>query len=203
MMDPKRYRNILVFGDSVAYGAGDLAGGWADRLKAHYFGKDFVYNLGISDDTTNEILKRFEFESKQRIDSHSNILLFAVGKNDAILWDNQDPNVSLEQFKMNIIALIGCALKIADRVLFVGLAPIDETKTGPTAWDKRAFYLNEVMDSYNKELRTVAQSAGVEFIDIAANWKNIDYKRLLADGLHPNAEGHQRIFELVKNQLDA
>jgi lysophospholipase L1-like esterase len=39
------------------------------------------------------------------------------------------------------------------------------------------------------------------FIEIFENWKKISYESLLYDGLHPNSEGHKKIFETVKNYL--
>ena len=66
---------ILIFGDSIIYGAWDREGGWAARLRKFLDEKtlteeDFyclVYNLGISGDTTEDLLERFEFETEQRI----------------------------------------------------------------------------------------------------------------------------------------
>ena len=36
------------------------------------------------------------------------------------------------------------------------------------------------------------------FIDFFGEWTKIVYKPLLDDGLHPNTEGHKKIFERVK-----
>ena len=64
---------ILIFGDSIIWGAFDTEGGWATRLKKYFDEnrkEDFnyqVYNLGVSGDTTEDLLDRFEFETKQRI----------------------------------------------------------------------------------------------------------------------------------------
>ena len=67
---------ILVFGDSITYGAWDKRGGWVQRLREFLDEKNLIdlnkipvliYNLGVSGDTTNDALERFEFESKKKI----------------------------------------------------------------------------------------------------------------------------------------
>ena len=57
---------ILVFGDSITYGQRDLdMGGWVNRLKLALARDDsitscHVFNMGISGQSTNEILERME-----------------------------------------------------------------------------------------------------------------------------------------------
>ncbi len=66
---------ILVFGDSISYGAWDIEGGWVSRLRKFLDKKNLseenfdckVYNLGISGDNSSGVLNRFEFETRQRI----------------------------------------------------------------------------------------------------------------------------------------
>ena len=59
---------INIFGDSIAWGAYDEMGGWANRLK-QYFSEDKenyieVYNLGVSGDNSEKLLKRFFVEKR-------------------------------------------------------------------------------------------------------------------------------------------
>jgi len=62
--------NILIFGDSITWGAYDPEqGGWATRLRNYFEAKNHdvdVYNLGISDDITSGLLNRVEAEVKSR-----------------------------------------------------------------------------------------------------------------------------------------
>ena len=64
-------KQLFIFGDSISFGAWDTKGGWAQRLKNHYdklvVESDFdfyclTYILGVSGDTTEDLLKRFDFE---------------------------------------------------------------------------------------------------------------------------------------------
>ena len=60
-------QKIFIFGDSIAYGAWDPAGGWVERLRQWLFvtTRDeynlgtFLYNLSIVGDTTADLLKQF------------------------------------------------------------------------------------------------------------------------------------------------
>jgi len=82
---------ILVFGDSITYGNWDREGGWVQRLrkfldKRNLTDPDFyclIYNLGISGNDTENLLKRFEFETEQRLkEGEETIFIFAIGIND-------------------------------------------------------------------------------------------------------------------------
>jgi lysophospholipase L1-like esterase len=81
---------ILVFGDSIAYGAWDTAGGWVDRLKsdAHRqtvasrgLRKLQIVNLGIGGDTSTKILKRVPAEIEARfLTGWPLVLVFGFGQ---------------------------------------------------------------------------------------------------------------------------
>ena len=62
---------ILVCGDSISLGRGESPNiGWVGRLKEYFESKDqynSCFNLGISGDTSTDILTRFENEIKARI----------------------------------------------------------------------------------------------------------------------------------------
>jgi len=69
-------KHILVFGTSTTYGAWDSEGGWVARLRkfldektisSNYKSEGLIYNLGVSGDKTEDVLKRFEPETKARL----------------------------------------------------------------------------------------------------------------------------------------
>jgi len=110
--------HILVFGDSITYGAWDERGGWAQRLREYIDKKNLhdkgfyclVYNLGISGDTTKEILSRFENETKSRLeDEKDHIFIFSIGTNDCLLLNKEKKmQVEEKQFERNIGKIIRC-----------------------------------------------------------------------------------------------
>ncbi|MFA4906803.1 MAG: SGNH/GDSL hydrolase family protein, partial [archaeon] len=108
---------ILVFGDSISFGAADPNGGWVQKLGKFLYGKttkgndDYqVYNLGISADSSIEILKRFESETIARERGpERTMIIFAFGTNDAQSFSNGSLRTSTEEFGSNVRKLIELA----------------------------------------------------------------------------------------------
>jgi len=204
---------ILVFGDSIVYGAWDREkeGGWVHRLRKffdekHFIKPDFeysVYNLGVSGNTTGELLERFEFETKQRVEEGEEmIIIFQIGINDSQFVISQNGLRTLpEKFRENIKELISSAKKFSSKVIFIGLTPVDEEKTIPIPWNPDKIYKNENIKRNNDIIKSVYRENNIYFIEVFDKWINSDYKNLLEDGLHPNSEGHKKIFETVKDFL--
>jgi len=202
---------ICVFGDSVAWGAWDKEGGWVQRLRKFFDIKNLsdpnfyclVYNLGVSGNKTKDILKRFEFEIKQRLEEvEETIIIFAIGINDSYFLHNEDKlRTSVEDFRTNIQKIINAAKKFSIKIIFVGLTPVDESKTTPIPWDTNKSYKNEFIQKYNEIIKSVCKENKIYFVEIFEQWVKSDYKQLLEDGLHPNSNGHQKIFETVFEHL--
>ena len=193
---------VLVFGDSITYGAWDKEGGWVQRLRKFLEKKNFfvVYNLGVSGNDTNDLLERFEFETNQRLkEGEETVILFAIGTNDSQFLHKESQNrVPIENFKENIRKLIKLARKFSSKIAFVGLTPVDETKTDPIPWDRNKSYKNEFIQKYNQAIKTICNENKISFIEVFEKLKGKN-QNFLEDGLHPNSNGHQQIFELVKD----
>ncbi len=206
---------ILVFGDSIAWGAWDREGGWVQMLRKFFDEKTLstpefqnidyfmVYNLGVSGDTTRWLLRRFESEVKQRAkEKERNIIVFAIGKNDSCFLKSKNSFLTPPKvFKKNIEKLIKSAKKYSSRIIFVGTSAVDEPKTAPIYWNKNMYCKNEYLKRYNEIVKSVCAKNKIRFIDIYEKFMESDYKKLLADGLHPNSEGHKLIFEIVRDFL--
>lgn len=204
---------ILVFGDSISYGAWDPEGGWVQRLRKYLDEKQLrnpnlyflVCNLGISGDTTEDILQRFEFETKQRIDKEDEtIIIFAVGANDT-QWLNKEntARVSEKDFEQNIIKLIKKAKEVTQHIYFVGILPVDGYKLDPIPWAPDRSYKEQRIEKFNDILKECCINGKVWFIPLYREMLKVNYKAMLQDGVHPTAEGHKIIFETVKNHLSA
>lgn len=206
--------NILVFGASTTYGAWDPEGGWVTRLRKwldeknigekrykDYSGISLIYNLGISDETTRDLIKRFKSDTEPRL-WENNIFIFFAGLNDAS-FNNQTNSLitSPEEFQDNLKQLTELAKEYSQKIIFVGSLPVDETKTDPVPWLKERSYTNEYVGKYNEIAKNFCQEQGVYFVEIYHKVIHTDYQKLLEDGLHGNAQGHQLIFEEVKNFL--
>lgn len=200
---------ILIFGDSITYGAWDLEGGWAARLRKYVDQKgeadldyyNLVYNLGVPGNNSTDLLKRFEFEVQQRIkEEDETIIIFLIGTNDSQLFKGKF-RTEPKQFEKNLQQLFVLAQKYSQKVIFVGLFPVDESRTAPIAWNKEKFYKNEYIKIYNGIIKDFCKQNKIVFIEMFEKFIEEDYKALFDDGIHPAAEGHRQMFEIIKNEL--
>jgi lysophospholipase L1-like esterase len=192
-------KRICVFGDSIALGACDHeGGGWVARLRKYLEinGYDYdVYNLGISGDTTDDLLERFGAEAGAR---EPEIIIFAIGVNDSSYRQPLNGSyVPLNKFKANLEILKQKANKFTNKVIFVGITKVDENKTAPIPWNIDANYRNKDIKEYNQAIKEFCEKNNLLFTPI---YDLLD-KEDLEDGLHPNSEGHEKIFQRVKDFL--
>lgn len=204
-------KNICIFGDSIAYGAWDSGiGGWVDRIRQFLHDRTyqsrftdyyFVYHLGIPGNTTRDILRRLPVEARAR---EPHLIIFAVGINDARHQDaEKTQNVPADEFTNNIRALIMEARggahprRSARDIMFIGLTEVDEQKTMP--FEENTYFENSSIARYNEIIKTVCKQEKVPFVDMSGV---LDPLNDLEDGLHPNEEGHKKIFEAVKKMLE-
>lgn len=113
--------SICIFGDSITWGANDLEkGGWVERLKIYILEKYdvSVYNLGISGDTTHEVLQRIGVELKA---PDPQVVVFAIGINDSQYLRNEKTiRVPIEKFKEKIHALYTIAVRFSEKIVAEG-----------------------------------------------------------------------------------
>lgn len=190
---------ICIFGDSITWGASDSEkGGWAERLKV-YFGEKYdidIYNLGVSGNTTEDLLARARNELGVR---EPNIVVFAIGINDAQFIHSINSNrISEDDFRNNIEKLYRIARKFTSKIIFIGLTPVDESKTKPIPWDTDKTYTNERIKKFDRIIEDFCSENNLKFVPINDSLKNDD----LIDGLHPNTQGHIKMFERIKPEIE-
>ncbi len=190
----------MIFGDSITFGSWDKdCGGWVNRLRLSIDNDDkitscHVFNLGISGQTTGEIIDRIENESAKRIrEDANNIIVIAAGVNDTQIIGGKI-RTSEEEFRYNIATLIRQAKQFTDKVIYVGLTPVDESRTNPVYFDRTLNWKNKYIESYDKIVMDVCLKEGVHYVKL---FDKIDPLKMM-DGLHPSAEGHKDIAEIVK-----
>lgn len=204
---------ILIFGDSITQGFHDLTGsGWANRLHAYAMNlheeskgeKNYsVFNLGISGDCTNRLLERFEHEAEVRVkdESKNNLIIFAVGVNDTqrYISDNHI-KTPMDVFKDNLEELHKKATNHTNIVVFLGILPIREEVVQPMPWaDDRSHYSDDIKE-YDKAIADFCSQNDSLFIPMQDIFDN-NLENYLPDGIHPNAKGHQLIYERVISTL--
>lgn len=198
---------ILLFGDSVVYGAWDLEGGWAHRLrklldeiviKSNYKEYYLVYNLGIDGDTSEGLLKRFEQEAKPRISPDEEIIfIFHIGDNDS-LFNNKTKKhlVSPEDYEKNIREIISKAKRYSKKIIFIGSYPNDETKVDPVPWVENCSYKNKYLSQFRDIGNKVCMETKCYFINLNKHLEANKWIKHLPDGVHADTEGYEKTFKI-------
>jgi len=193
--------HICIFGASITWGAYDTEkGGWVDRLRIHFFNQEdenyaSVYNLGVAGATTDDLLKRFDIECEAR---RPDILVFSTGNNDSQFLKSTNSNkTDIEKFRKNLDNLREKASKYAEKIVFVGLSGVDEAKTKPVYWNEDAWYVNAEIEKYDAIIEKFCQEKKLKYISLKGILEEGDWE----DGLHPNAKGHEKIFEKIKPEV--
>ncbi|MGM5479948.1 MAG: SGNH/GDSL hydrolase family protein [Nanobdellota archaeon] len=195
---------ILVFGDSIAWGAFDNEkGGWVERLKTHFL-QNYedqgvgIYNFSVSSNDTRGVLDFLESDVHKinQIEKEDLILLFSIGSNDLRYID--EPNnvfISKKEFDENLQKIIETAKKYSKNIIFTGLMKVDEKLTEP--WNENEFWKNKDIKNYNNIISKKCIENKINFIPLF----NLIIRSDLSDGLHPNTKGHEKIFNHIKEQL--
>jgi lysophospholipase L1-like esterase len=203
---------VMVFGASVTQGFYDTKGGWVARLWEYYTkrlldgGKDItIFNLGISGDGSDRLVKRFENETiARKFPGEEFSFVFSIGTNNSWFRSDGSPASTPENYADDVRNLINSARRFSSIIMFLGIGPCDETRAHPVPWNKDIFFTNERLKLFDQTLANICREEQVEYLPIFEPLK----KRLDAgediyeDGLHPNDAGHQLIFELVRPALD-
>jgi lysophospholipase L1-like esterase len=200
---------VLVFGASSAQGYWDSQGGWADRLKHYYdeiqiedLSQDIphVMNLGISNDSTSEVLKRLGPECKARMNDKGVAIIIQVGSNNAAEIGGRLRS-SPEKYQIDLETIIKKSEEFTYKILVVGFPAVDETKTNPISWAD-IYYRNENIAEFENAAAEVCDKLDVPFVPLHDHFLNSKDKLNAQDGLHPNDAGHKFIFALVQPELD-
>ncbi|MDP3882196.1 MAG: SGNH/GDSL hydrolase family protein [Nanoarchaeota archaeon] len=188
-------QSICIFGASSTHGFYDVEkGGWPDRLKSYLYTKNSeedyyeVFNLGISGNTTEDLLARFKNEASTR---KPTIIIISLGDNDSAL------NISLKKYEENMNTIIKQAKEFTKNIVILGAKKVNEKITNPVPWNKDAHYTNANIQKYDDKLKEISEKGKVSYLSLFNLLNDSD----LHDGLHPNSQGHEKIFQVVKDFL--
>lgn len=204
---------VLVFGDSITQGYWDTDGGWVERIRKHYDElqlKDLrnndeptLFNLGVSADTTEDILKRIRPETVVRT-RHGDkpVVIVQIGTNDSSKQEGSI-KVDIEQYKQNLVNIIEEVKPISSKLIMIGSSAGDDKLTMPVFWGNY-FYPNKQIKTYENAMCEVAAERQIDFIPVFNDFKAAldEGNDLLADGLHPNNDGHQLVADIILPELN-
>ena len=195
-------------GDSITNGTGDetLLGwtirlGQAERAASH---EVTVYNLGIRADTSEMAAARWQAECAARLPAaYSCATVFALGINDAAHEKSAERDgrrVPLERSVETISGMVTAARAFGP-VLWVGPTPIEESfmPVSPNPGLEFSFQ-NRVIADYGRAYAQRAAELETPYLDLFGPLQDDSARfALLAktDGLHPNAEGYEKMAALI------
>jgi lysophospholipase L1-like esterase len=205
------YRNyplkIIALGDSLIYGFGDPeGGGWVERLRRKWMSPEqpghVLYNLGIRGDRVAQVSQRLEQEFRYRGELRNRVpdlIILSVGVNDSARLGSLDGKnyTQFSEFQTQIFELLERSRQLCP-ILFVGMAPVDETKMPFLD----CFYFNyQEQYRYKEATKLACQQLEIPYLDIFDRWmtRGEDWVRaqLSSDGLHPNSQGYQSLLQDV------
>lgn len=200
---------VLIFGDSITQGFWDIDGGWVNRIRKYYDQQMIdntnndpptIFNLGVSGDSSDDVLARFESETKARAREELAFVI-AVGVNDA--RTKAGVNYSdTNRYKQNLGEILKLARQHSSKILFVGLTPCVEERSNPVSWGDTG-YTNSRIKEFDNALREFCNENQVPFVEVFEPFAKAESEsELLPDSLHPNDKGHQIIADLVKPKLE-
>lgn len=208
---------IVVFGDDIAYGLWDPAGGWVQRLRREYDQASLeqlasgsplrtlpsVYNLSIVGATAESIVRRLALELKARQDHTPLAVILAVGLNDTMIYKSVAAN-STELFGGELQQILAAAQQFTDQILFVGLTAVDEAACNP--WPQSGgdmCFDNARIREFETVMRDFCVQHTLPHVAVFEQFqKSLAEQQLLADGLHPNGAGHELVLQAVQPALD-
>lgn len=205
---------VLVFGDSITQGYWAVEHGWVDLLRMLFDKKQLkdlvnndeptVFNLGISADTSVDVLARIKAEVLARTRKHHSFkpaIIIQIGTNDSSV-DHGKKKVGLDDYRNNLQEIIDVVRPLSSRIIFVGLFACNDDQTNPVFWGDY-LYQNSEIKKYEEVMAELAKENGLNFIPVFQRFKIASEKNpsILPDGLHPNDEGHKIMFETIHEEL--
>jgi len=200
---------VLIFGDSITQGFWDVDGGWVALLRKEYDQQKVdgvnddpatLFNLGISADSSDDVVARFKPETDARNNSDELAFVISIGVNDSRTKAGKNFS-DTERYISNLNKIHKMAKEYSDKILFVGLTPCVEERSNPVSWGDTG-YTNERLKSFDDTLKKFCEEKELAFVEVFEPYSEaLKNKELLPDALHPNKEGHQLIAELVMPKI--
>ena len=183
-------RKLICLGDSLTFGLRVPHSQAWPRLVGET-GVEVVA-LGICGDTTGGMLARLPGLLREQGRTQAALLIMG-GSND-IFYAGTDTVA-----KANIGAMIHQAMA-AHMLPVVGIPLPISPEDAPKTWGKVADFYQaaERIAVYSQWLKDFCAAFGVPFVDFRQDFLNPDgsvRRELFVDGLHPNAQGHQRMAQ--------
>jgi acyl-CoA thioesterase I len=193
MLDYQKTR-ICLFGDGLMSHIGSEPGlAWNQQLMTDaqsQYPKLKCYQLGIEEDTSLELMLRIADEADKRfLNEGDNRLVICLGINDTFA-EKIKPQLSTKESIAHMTTVL-IDLRKQYKILIVGPSPVFDPQQ------------NQRIKRLSGALAELCQKARVGYISLFnALLDDVEYKREVhtIDNLHPGQKGHDKIFEIIKNE---
>lgn len=214
---------IKLLGDSITHGVGGtgfeqdgvpIVPGWARNPKGYCWAKQFKeymeshYNCEVVNNACTGTTAQFILEHwGELVDAEDDIILCTIGTNNRHQYFHEGPKPTKEAHMDRLYQAI---LQLDDRMKATGAAYIFAANIPASAANEqdgeefwRIFHMEDVNDLYKK----AADQRGFALIsmyDLFVNYceeNQIFYENLLGDGLHPNDEGYDVMYQLLMEEI--
>lgn len=179
-----QFKKILIIGDSLTEGYGvQSQQAFPALLEATFKGRGeqvAVINSGISGSTSASAAQRMKWGLKAGPD----LVILALGGNDALR------GLSPAAMKKNLGAALDIALQQKVKVLLAGMKAPPNLGASYTKTFEQVFF-------------DLAKEKKVELLPFLLEGVAAEKELNQADGIHPNAKGHQIIAEKVLKRIEA
>lgn len=184
----------LFYGDSITHGAFHTGGRrdytqlFAEKVRfSESRCSDIVINTAVSGNTTRQLLEEFEWRVAQ---FSPHVVFLMIGMNDCA---NQ--LVPPAEYEDNLSQLVQRMEDLSAQPVLQTTSPI---VTG-FATSREPYF-----PKYMEIVRSVAASRKLPLIDHTAHWLGQRSFPLawMSDAFHPNAEGHQAMYDLLWQNID-
>lgn len=207
---------IFILGSSSVYGVGASTAGWGDLIKQYIHNSMYkpggngetheVYNMGKSGATIDFVQKNFLKWLEQYGRDGEIICVVCVGGNNSKAEEEPDNFVSTpEEFTQEMTTLIEMLRTKSNGIIMVGNGWVDESKTNPKhnpLTGGKSYMTNERRQKFTDITKELCKKHGIPFIELELSEEEWLDKYIYQDGLHPNQDGHQMIFEAIKPELE-
>ena len=195
-------RKIVVYGTSLTAG-GAWVGQMNTWLSAKYPGKITLINSGLSGKNSATGLSQL---STKVLAHNPDIVFIEFAVNDAFLYSDGTPQLSVAQAQANLVAMID-AIQAQNPEVEIILQTMNSVWNSPSGSNQSAT-LRPNLAAYYQMYRDVATARDLMLIDHHPNWVALQtndpatFQSYIADGVHPNAEGIGKItFPLLQWKL--
>jgi lysophospholipase L1-like esterase len=202
-LDGGASRRIVVYGTSLTAG-GAWVGQLSSWLQTRYPGQVVIVNSGLSGKNSAEGLAQLQAKV---INQAPDTVFIEFAMNDAFLYSDGTPNLSVEQARANLNAMIDAILAHNPSCEII-LQTMNSVWNSPQGSNQSAT-LRPNLNDYYEMYREVATERGLMLIDHHRNWQALQeqdpasFQAFVPDGVHPVAAGYTSVvLPLLRWKLD-